>query len=253
MIKKLLLFIISLTIINNVYAEKTNKVIFDESHMQAFVISKEGELQLSNLAKVFKEEGLLVSSNKEPITKNILKNIESIVISGPFKEITKDEIEELYNFVNNGGNLIVMLHISPPAIQLFEKFGVTITKGSISEMVNLIYPDKNLDFEVKNFSYSKLFNDITKFSVYGSWGLISIDKNVNIIAKTSEKSWIDLNRNGTFDENEPKGPFGIIAKGRVGNGNFIFFADDAIFQNKFLKDENLTLAKNLAKLLKEGF
>lgn len=253
MFKKFLLFFVFVIFTSITQAEKIDKIVFDESHNQAFVISKEGALHLSNFAKILKEEGFEIVINKEPITKNILNDKKALIISGAFKEISKEEIEEIYNFVQNGGNLIVMLHISQPLIPLFNKFSVEITKGSVSEIENLISPEKKIDFNIKNLSNVKLFQNLKNFSVYGSWGLLSNEKDVEIIAKTSEKSFVDLNRNGIFDENEPKGPFGIVVWGKVGKGNFLFFADDAIFQNNFLKNENLILAKNLAKILKEGF
>ncbi|MCX7990446.1 MAG: DUF4350 domain-containing protein [Proteobacteria bacterium] len=252
MIKKLFLLLTILVLISPASAENLNKVLFDEGHGQPFLISKEGNLQLSNLAKILREEGLELFTSDAPFSKNFLKDYKSVIISGPFKEISKQETEELFNFVSDGGNLVVMLHISLPAEGLFKRFGVEITRGSVSESENLITKGKNIDFEIKNLSNNTLFRNLTKFSVYGAWGLIS-EKDDLIIAKTSNKSWVDLNRNGIFDDNEPKGPFGIIASGIIGKGKFIFFGDDTIFQNNFLKDENLTLAKNLARVLKEGF
>jgi hypothetical protein len=46
------------------------------------------------------------------------------------------------------------------------------------------------------------------------------------------------------------GSFGVVVSGDLGNGRFIVFGDDAIFQNKFLDNSNRQLAKNLARWLK---
>lgn len=253
MIKKILLLMIILISHNISYAKNANKILFDEGHRQLFLISTEGQFQLSGLSNVLKEAGFEISTTKEAITEEILKDFQSLIISGPFKEISEKEIEEIYKFVSEGGNLVVMLHISPPAVGLFKKFGVLITRGSISENDNLINRERKIDFNVTNLSKHPLFENINKFSVYGSWGFMLENDTNSLIAKTSINSWIDINRNGIIDIDEPKGPFGIVATGKVGKGNFLFFADDGIFQNNFLKDENLTLARNLAKFLKFRF
>ena len=46
--------------------------------------------------------------------------------------------------------------------------------------------------------------------------------------------------------------FTVVAAGELGQGAFIVFADDAIFQNRFLTGDNVTLARNLAGWLLAG-
>jgi hypothetical protein len=43
----------------------------------------------------------------------------------------------------------------------------------------------------------------------------------------------------------------VVIAGSLGRGEFAVFGDDAIFQNRFLKDENLLLGKNLVKWMLE--
>lgn len=250
MLKKIFLLVIFLLIFNYSFAEQSTNVLFDEGHGQAFVISKDGKLHLSKLADILKKEGIKVSSSNITLSPELLSNFQTLIISGPFKPFSKEEIDNLVNFVQAGGKLFVMLHISQPAKELFEKFGLTITNGAVSEKEDLA-TGKNTDFFVKDFLPHPITKNIKKFAVYGSWGLVSENKDVKLIATSSINSWIDLNRNGVYDEGEPKGPFGIVATGELGRGTFVFFADDAIFQNSFINDANLELAENLAKFLKE--
>jgi hypothetical protein len=49
--------------------------------------------------------------------------------------------------------------------------------------------------------------------------------------------------------NEVVGSVGVIVAGELGAGRFVVFGDDAIFQNKFLDEQNRRLAKNLARWL----
>jgi len=43
--------------------------------------------------------------------------------------------------------------------------------------------------------------------------------------------------------------FGVVVAGQAGAGRFVVFSDDAIFQNRFLGDNNRILAANLGRWL----
>lgn len=251
MFKKVFFLIIyTFLFYNLIFAQEKPVVIFDEGHGQAFLTSEKGALHLSKFAEIFRETGFDIKINKNIIQPDSINSAKAVIISGPFKPFSDQEIEALYNYVNNGGNLAVMLHIASPAAKLFEKFGVSITNGAISEAENFA-TDKNLDFYATNFQPHFLIDNLKSFAVYGSWGLLANNTNVKIVAQSTTKSWIDKNKNGKLDDYEPKGPFGIIATSFVGKGKFVFFADDAIFQNRFLNDDNINLGRNLANFLKE--
>lgn len=251
MVRKLFLsMLLFLIFVASSYGVEGVNVLFDEGHGQFFSSQKEGALHLSKFAKVLKDEGLQITVENTPFNEEQLKRFDAIIISGPFKPFTEEEISLLQSYVQRGGKLIVMLHISMPAVELFKKFGVEITKGPISETVNIIN-NKNTDFYVQNLSPHTLTHGLSKFAIYGTWGFIKNSSSVELLALSSPSSWIDTNKNGKPDDNEQKGPFGVIAIGTYGKGTFLFFADDAIFQNSFLEQENLQLAKNLAKFIKE--
>jgi hypothetical protein len=76
--------------------------------------------------------------------------------------------------------------------------------------------------------------------------LVSSGDSSSVIARTGPQAWIDRNVNNRQDPNEPGRTFGLVVAGKFGDGEYVVFGDDAIFQNRFLKDENLILAKNLA-------
>ncbi len=250
MVRTILVVVLSVFVISfSASAEESPKVFFDEAHGQAFVISRDGDLQLSKLAKVLREEGLEPVTSKDVFSSENLKNIKAVVISGPFKPITEKDIEVLVNYVKDGGKLAVMLHIAQPAHKLFERFGIFITQGPVTEPENLA-TTKKTDFFITDLEHHPLTKDLKRFAVYGSWGLVVNNKDIKVIAKSSNSSWLDFNRNGVKDGDEPAGPFAIIVAGNFGQGGFVFFADDAIFQNRFLTDDNEILARNLAKFLK---
>jgi hypothetical protein len=76
--------------------------------------------------------------------------------------------------------------------------------------------------------------------------------NATVIARTSPEASID--RSGD-PATAPKGAlqsFGVAVAGNFGKGQFVVFGDDAIFQNKFLDEENTLLARNLVAWLLTG-
>jgi len=69
------------------------------------------------------------------------------------------------------------------------------------------------------------------------------------LARTSPASWVDLNGDGVLSKGDAVGSFALIVSGTLGKGDFVIFGDDAIFQNRFLGDDNKKLAGNLGKWL----
>jgi hypothetical protein len=137
-----------------------------------------------------------------------------------------------------------MIHISPILIPLLEKLEVEPINGVVNESENIIGGNQK-DFFVNRLEKHPLTHGIRQFSTFGAWGLTTKKGNAQIIAKTGPKAWIDSDRDGKISKADKIGEIGIIVAGAKGSGQFVIFGDDAIFQNRFLKDENLLLGKNL--------
>ena len=224
-------------------------VLIDQSHDQRFVIEKDGPLYLSSFAAILKEEGLLVKSSTEHLSDEILSGVDAVVISGPFRSIDSAEIEVLLRFIKQGGRLSVMLHIGLPFSDLLHRLQVDFSNGVLNEQENII--DKNTkNFMVKALGTHPLFAGLNYFSLYGGWALMNTASSAGIIASTSPKAWVDLNGDGKLSDGDAMDSFGVVVAGEYGAGRFVVFGDDAIFQNKFLDENNRQLAKNLARWIK---
>lgn len=228
-------------------------VLFDQGHGQVFTIEKQGELQLGKLGDLLRSAGWQVGSTTEPLTHQSLASADALIISGPFHPLTKNEIEAIGNFLRNGGRLAVMLHIAPPLMPLLESLGVTFSHGVVRESdPSRIISGKPLNFRVSNLRGYPLTENLAYFSVYGAWPLFPARENTRIIATTSPKAWVDLNRDHTLSPGDRVGEFVTLIAGNVGEGEFVVFADDAIFQNRYLIGENNKLADNLSRWLMIG-
>lgn len=225
-------------------------VLFDQGHGQAFVIEKRGDLHLSGLAGLFREAGFTVKTGRQAITPQVLSGVDGLVLSGPFVLYTAAEIETVRKFVERGGRLSIMIHITPAVNNLLKAFGVDSTTGPVNEVVNVL-GGGGKDFSVTRLGPHPITKGLTRFSAYGVWGLRPERSSAKIIAASSPKSWVDLNKDGRLNPRDAVQEFGIIVAGTLGKGEFAIFGDDAIFQNRFLRDGNLQLGKNLAGWMRE--
>lgn len=229
------------------------KVLFDQGHGQAFTIEKGGDLQLGQLASKLRGDGWQVIATRDSLTPQRLTQVNALIIAGAFKPCSETEIRAISGFLNNGGRLVVLLHIAPPLVPLLTELGVAVGNGVVREWdKSLIIDGEPLYFKVSNLKAHPLNKGLEYFSLYGGWPLLPIRKGVNTIASTSPMAWIDLNRDQILSHNEPVQEFGVLVVGNVGLGKFAVFADDAIFQNRFLRGENEKLLENLSGWMLDG-
>jgi len=228
-------------------------VLFDQGHGQHFLIEKSGELDLSQLAATFTAQGFQVKSSSpdHPFTDEALANVSTLVISGAFQPMTDAEVEAVKRFVDRRGQLCVMLHIASPLATLLNNLGVAVSNGVIREEENLLDPQNPTDFFVTNLASHPLTKDLTQINLYGSWAL-NVELEANVLASTTPQAWVDLNNDKTLDPGDASQAFSVVVAGQLGHGQFVVFADDAIFQNRFLQGPNQQLANNLAAWLKTG-
>jgi hypothetical protein len=228
---------------------KKRSVIFDQGHGQKFVIEKEGDLQLSKLSGLLREQGYDIKINTGKIIDSTLNTADVLIISGAFHTLLPEEIDAVISFVDQGGKLCVMLHVPQPFTGLMSRLNIYASNGVIQEQENMINNEPK-DFFITNMEKHPLTKGLKKIGVHGAWALMSESKTAHIIARTGWKAWIDLNRDGKINETDARQSFGVIIAGTHGKGEYVIFGDDAIFQNKFLDQENMFLGKNLADWMK---
>jgi hypothetical protein len=224
-------------------------LLFDQAHDQRFVAEKEGPLQLSSFAAILQQEGFAVKSGTERFTEEYLKGVSVVVVSGAFAPLDKAETDALCGFVARGGKVAVMLHVPSPVADLLHRLDVDFTNYVLFEQKNLIDNDPR-NFQIRQFSSHPLTASLTHFSLYGGWALMNTGESAQIVAETSQEGWVDLDGDKKLTKGDAVQSFGVVVAGTSGTGKFVIFGDDAIFQNKFLDEQNRQLALNLAKWLK---
>lgn len=223
-------------------------VLFDEGHGQRFLAERNGDLDLSGLSALFHQEGMQVKTNKGEITEKVLAETDAFVISGAFVSFTPSEMSAIVDFVEQGGSLCVMLHVGLPVAELLSKLHVYVSKGVVHEQENLI-SQTEVDYYVISSSQHELMKGVVRFKIFGGWALLTDNEKAETLAQTSTGAWIDTNMNNERDANELQRSLGLAIAGKMGDGSFAVFGDDAIFQNRSLSEENMQLGINLAKWL----
>lgn len=223
--------------------EKVPLILFDQGHNQRFLIEEKGDLHLSKLADAMRATGVQAASSKKPLSEDALKDVSALVISGPFESLRPEEVEAVARFIEGGGRLAVMLHIGSPLAGLLSRLDLDSSNAVLHERRNIVDTDGN--FRVTNLSASPLFAGITHFSLYGGWAL-DPGKSAKSLAKTSSEAWADLDVNRVLSKGDIIGAFDVVVSGSLGSGSFVVFGDDAIFQNRYMDENNSRLASNLA-------
>jgi hypothetical protein len=184
--------------------------------------------------------------NRVPITEEALSGADVLVIAGPSDALAPEEVETLTRFVQDGGRLCVMLGIAWPARPLVEALGVSTSTGVIQERENLI-GGMPLNFRVTSLEAHPITEGLAGFDVFGAWALRAGGGEAKVIARTSPSAWVDLNGNARLDAGDAVQSFGVVVAGTLGEGRFVVFGDDAMFQNRHLTESNRQLVKNLAQ------
>lgn len=226
----------------NALAGDGARILFDQGHNQRFVIEEKGELQLSGFAGILRNQGAHVASTKQTLNDEALKDISALVISGPFESLKPEEVEVVVRYVERGGRLAVMLHIGSPLAGLLSRFDLDSSNSVLHERKNTI--DRDINFRVSSLTASPLFVGLEQFSIYGGWAL-DPGKTGASLAQTSSAAWVDLDGNKALSKGDLSGIFTVVVSGTLGTGNFVVFGDDAIFQNRYLDENNSRLAANL--------
>ncbi|HEX7391337.1 MAG TPA: DUF4350 domain-containing protein [Thermoplasmata archaeon] len=153
----------------------------------------------------------------------------ALIIIGPTKAFTDSEGELLGEFVRGGGKLLLADDFGT-ANTLLDKMGAT-SRFSGDLVMDLSFekqPEFSVVFDIRPDPMTT--NVTTILLNYPS--SISVDMSTtSVLAYTSIASWRDANENKLEDRNEPRGPFPVLARERLGQGSIILLSDPSVLIN----------------------
>jgi hypothetical protein len=230
-------------------AQAAPRILVDEGHGQRFLLAGEGELQLSALAEHLRATGAKVKAGPGPITERGLRRVDGVLIAGAFSGFDPEERDALLRWVEGGGRLAVALHVPGPVVPLLGELGVITSNGVVREVGAAVLDGRDIDFTVRPSGDHPVMDGVSSIAFFGSFALLPEGEGTVVVATTGDGAWVDLNGNRQRDPLDATQRFAVVVAGQRGEGSFLVFADDAVFQNRFLTAHNERLAVNLAAWL----
>lgn len=166
------------------------------------------------------------------------------LIAIPYLEYTHEELSLMKQFVNDGGTLLLMDDYGYGNIVL-EYFGVAVRFSNIPLLDPL--------FSYKNQSMPRI-TDFVSVVKESSIDVIMLNHATTLtnttesetIAWSSDSSFLDVNENGSWDQGEPRGPFTVATKSRLGQGTLALVSDPSIVINTMVgRDDNYAFTRYL--------
>jgi hypothetical protein len=250
-IKLLVLCVLQFSAVLTVQSQETKVVLFDKAHGELFSPSGSHPLDYSMFASLFTKAGYELKTQTGTITGEVLKRVQVFVMSGAFKELQPAEVSALVDYVQRGGSVILLLHVSIPVARLTEQFGIIVSNATVYETEGESQLEgKPYNFTVSRFHPHPIFSGVRKMAVYGSWGLMCEGNIARGLATTSPKAFADVTQNKQFDPEDPVQAFGIVASAEKGMGKILVIADDAVFSNAFINEaDNIRVGGNIVEWL----
>lgn len=155
----------------------------------------------------------------------------TLLIVNPAKNFTKAESAQVLAFMHSGGKVVVADDFGN-ADSLLQDIGSPITVDPV------------LLCQYDNYYVNQTFPIITNISspyaqnvrqlVLNHPASLNVTGNSEVIASSSDRSWLDYNGNLSLDSNEQMGIYPIVARTAYAGGELLVISDPDIFVNSML-------------------
>ncbi|MFC1898812.1 DUF4350 domain-containing protein [Chloroflexota bacterium] len=161
----------------------------------------------------------------------------SVLIIIPGINYNDKELDDLKHYVDNGGNLLLMDDYNY-GNTILSYLGIN-TRFTGKPLLDPLFCDRN-QFMPRITDFRTELNEVG-ISVITLNHATTLSKVVadQAIAWSSNASFLDINNNGVWEQNEPKGPFVVASVLTMGKGTIAIVSDPSIvINNMFGKDDN---------------
>ncbi|MHC1591444.1 MAG: Gldg family protein [Candidatus Helarchaeales archaeon] len=217
-------------------------IMFDESHSELLQLDRvQRDKDWDSWTRLKKLMDSLhykvIKNTTEPITDEILKNVDILVLGCPRTPFSESEITSIVSFVENGGSLFLMsnyggdMRNNTNLSAISRNFGIEFCNDQIFD------PEQN----IAGYKYGVIISDLSDspicFNVPEFYYLIGcslkVSKNARTIARSSQSSYHKIYEKGETWKKDSTARLPVIAavetenKGRiVAIGEFNLFSDD---------------------------
>ena len=217
-------------------------------------ISHEHNQGISQLGTALALDDVEVHSHLLMSKQGIPPDADLIVVAGPRKKFLGEELEIIRNYLAGGGNMLITLEPGGNAglDELLDEYGIILDDGIVidtfSTMVGGDYtvPVVNTYGDlpaIKDFAYATLFPTSRALMIKKE---LPPDLKVTWLARTSNRSWSELDFATLFDEGEAsrsdeeiQGPLNVAVYARRAaannlQGSLMVFGDTDFLTNAYL-------------------
>lgn len=160
----------------------------------------------------------------------------NILISIPYTPYNDNDLAAIKQFVNDGNTLILMDDFGY-GNSILEYLGTPI-RFNHNIVLDPLFCYKNEYFpRITDFSSDMKEQGIKAVAFNHATVLDQVNES-QALAWSSSSSFLDINKNGVKDKNEPAGPFAVAAEFQVGKGTVKLVSDPSIIINTMVEQND---------------
>lgn len=165
----------------------------------------------------------------------------------PYEQFSELDLTQLNNYVSYGGTLVLMDDYGF-GNQVLSSLGLNIKfTGEPLQDPLFNYRNKWIP-KITEFTSTPIATNVSSI-VFNHASSLNDTSGATVAAYSSRFSFLDTNGDGSWDNNEPTGPFPVIAYAKVDQGYVVAVADPSLLINSMIGlDNNLQLVNNVAGL-----
>lgn len=161
---------------------------------------------------------------REFVDMNNFKVPSLLFIAGCYRSFSENEIQQILNYLNDGGNLLILLDHTP--------------NNSLTHALNLDFQDINDAGAIIEYESHPISVGLESgLMVAGVSAITNIDEGISVIARFGESTFFDTNGNYIQDPDEINNPIFMGSK-NYGKGKIVFCGDQNLWQKEFLLLKN---------------
>lgn len=192
----------------------------------------------NGLTKLETKHNTTPITNRENIQKTTITPTQStLIIIGPTKQYSPIETKNIEKFLKNGGRVILADDYGSgndllKKLNTSARFSNHILKDPLFKLKNSKLPTVN------TIKKTDLTENISSIGLNYGTILENLGNETKILALSSKNSYIADNAEANYEQNIGVGPFPVIAKIGMSDGELILLSDSSVFINSMLPKEN---------------
>ncbi|MBY8981981.1 MAG: hypothetical protein KGD57_03470 [Candidatus Lokiarchaeota archaeon] len=212
-------------------------ILFDLSHNEMLNLNEKEFGDFLSLLEILNLK--IIKNENSEINKDLLKNIDILVIGNPINEFFSNvEIEYILNFVRTGGSILLISEYGADYIQksnlndLCGNFFNILFEDNIIKEINKKNVSCSSIISINSFPNHKITEQLRDIIIGGSCTLL-LKGNASPLLELDDSAWTEKYNDSTkeWERDENSNQFIVAACSKFGRGKIITLGDIDIFSN----------------------